>query len=230
MRVLASIPRFFVAAVALVSAVAFAASPAFSSDGAKSTTPNPYTRPNDSWISISGTVKDVRPNTFTLEFGKGDAITVEMDDRDRDADAYELMDGDKVTVYGKIDDDFFETTKIEASSVYVEKLGTYFWASAEDEEDMPFVVVTETPIVVSAAVVLGKVTAVDDAAKQFTIDIGTRKLTVETNDLGYDPLDDEGYQRIRVGDVVRVSGVIDYDLMKGRELMADSVVTLYHRS
>jgi hypothetical protein len=57
-----------------------------------------------------------------------------MDDWDWYAEGKNLIDGDKVTVYGRIDDDFFETTSIEASSVYVESLGSYFYASAADEE------------------------------------------------------------------------------------------------
>ena len=70
---------------------------------------SPYTQPDDSWISLS--------------------VTVEMDDGDRDADAYKLLPGDKVNVVGKIDDNLFELISIEASSVYVEKLGTTFYAS-----------------------------------------------------------------------------------------------------
>jgi hypothetical protein len=105
-------------------------------------------------------VKNVTPDTFTLDYGKG-VVTVEMDDGHRDADAYKLFEGDKVTVNGKIDDDLYETTKIEASSVYVEKLGTYFYASPVDEEDVFFYTVT-TPVVVGDLTVRGTVTDVDD--------------------------------------------------------------------
>jgi uncharacterized protein YdeI (BOF family) len=91
---------------------------------------DPYAKPDDTWISISGTVDTVRPDSFTLDYGKG-VITVEMDDGDRDADAYKLLKGDKATVNGKIDDDLFETRSIEAGSVYVESLDTYFYASPE---------------------------------------------------------------------------------------------------
>lgn len=95
---------------------------------------DPYLKANNTWISISGTVKTVSPDIFLLDYGDG-IIKVEMDDGDRDADAYKLIEGDTVTVNGMIDDDFYEATKIEAASVYVEKLGTYFYASSVDEED-----------------------------------------------------------------------------------------------
>ncbi len=58
-----------------------------------------------------------------------------MDDWDWYAEGYKLLNGEKVRVHGLIDDDLFETTKIEASSVYVQNLGTYFYASSADEED-----------------------------------------------------------------------------------------------
>jgi len=119
----------------------------------------PYEKPDDTWISISGVVETVTTDSFVLDYGDG-TITVEMDDGDRDADGYKLVAGDAVTVNGKIDDDLFEQRTIEASSVYVEDIGTYFYASAVDEEDL-FVTV-DVPVVVAATVVQGTVTEVSD--------------------------------------------------------------------
>jgi uncharacterized protein YdeI (BOF family) len=185
---------------------------------------NPYSRPDGTWISISGTVKTVFPNSFTLDYGSG-LITVEMDDGDRDADAYKLLSGDKVTVNGRIDDDFFEKTKIEASSVFVEKLGTYFYASPVDEEDLLFYSTT-VPIVVPSAMVQGTVTDVSDSGHTFTVDTGLRKLTVDVGAMPFDPLDGEGYLKVERGDFVRVSGTIDEDWFTGRELVANTIVKL----
>jgi hypothetical protein len=145
-----------------------------------------------------------------------------MDDGDRDADAYKLIKGDKVTVNGMIDDDLFETRSIEASSVYVEGIGTYFFASAADEEDT-FVTIT-APLVVSKTIVQGKVTEI--SGDEFVVDAGLRKVRVDVSEMSNDPLDDEGYQKIKVGDRVSVVGKMDDDLFEGRELMAQSVVTL----
>ncbi|MDX1630768.1 MAG: hypothetical protein R3234_02815 [Thermoanaerobaculia bacterium] len=189
---------------------------------APTTAEDPYTEPDDTWISISGTVDEVNPDTFLLDYGDG-LITVEMDDGDRDADAYKLLEGDEVTVNGMIDDDFFETTTIEASSVYVDKLNTYFYASVVDEEDA-FVTIT-TPIVPGALTIQGTVTEIA-GEEEFVVDTGLRRVLVETDALGYDPLDDEGYQRIEVGDEVSVTGEIDVDFLEGRELVASSVIEL----
>jgi uncharacterized protein YdeI (BOF family) len=181
---------------------------------------NPYAKANGTWITLGGTVKSVTRDAFELNYGNG-MITVEMDDGDRDADAYKLLPGDEVTVTGMIDDDFFETTKIEASSVYVKKLGTSFYASPVDEEDFYY---TSYYMVEPAMMISGTVTSVSD--HEFTVDTAARKLTVDVQQMPYNPLDDEGYQKIRKGDRVSVTGEIDYDLFEGRELVANSVVVL----
>ena len=95
---------------------------------------NPYLKPDEAWVSISGTAVSPTADSFVLDYGEW-VITVEMDDWDWYGDTPAGIDGDKVTVYGQIDDDFFETTTIEASSVYVENRGTYYYASSDDEEE-----------------------------------------------------------------------------------------------
>lgn len=185
---------------------------------------DPYTMADNTWITLSGEVESVDRDSFMLDYGDG-YILVEMDDGDRDADAYKLLKGDKVTVSGQIDDDFFETTKIEASSVYVENIGTTFFASSVDEETSEGLVATvSVPVVVAETVVQGTVTDVNTS--EFTVDAGLHNMRVDVSDMPYNPLDDEGYQKIDVGDRVRVSGDIDSDLFEGRELVADTLIKL----
>jgi uncharacterized protein YdeI (BOF family) len=206
---------------AFIVAVAFLASV---TSNARADEPNPYARADDTWISISGTVDMVHPDSFVLDYGDG-LVKVEMDDGDRDADAYKLMPGDKVTVSGTIDDDFFETTKIEAGSVYVENLGTTFYASPFDDETYTGVdPVMIPPIHVARTVVRGTVSQVND--REFVLDTGPRLLRVDVGDMGFDPLDDEGYLKIDVGDRVKVIGQIDTGLFMNRELDADTVIEL----
>ncbi|TCO69663.1 hypothetical protein EV688_1318 [Chromatocurvus halotolerans] len=185
--------------------------------------PAPYSQPDDSYVNIDGTVDDVTKDSFTLDYGQG-VITVEFDDGDRDADAYKLVEGDQVSVAGVIDDDFYEMAKIEASSVYVESLGTYFYANSVDEEDP--VITVNTPLVISNMTVQGTVSSTDD--ESFALDVGAQKLTVETDDMVYDPLDDEGYQKIEKGDIVSVTGNMNNELFDGRVLEADTVTTLFN--
>jgi uncharacterized protein YdeI (BOF family) len=205
-------------------AIVLAALAGAASGAAQAAGENPYAAENNTWISLSGQVEAVQPDRFQLDYGDG-IVAVEMDDGDRDADAYKLMPGDRVTVNGRVDDDFFEKTTIEAGSVYVENIGTYFFASSVDEEDS-FVSVS-TPVIVSTAVVQGEVTAVGEDT--FVIDSGPRNITIAVDELGYDPLDDEGYQRIDIGDRVSVTGTIEGDLREGRMVQARSVLTLAGR-
>lgn len=181
----------------------------------------PYQAPDDSWITIDGTVASVSPRSFTLDYGDG-LITVEMDDGDLDWDGYKLIAGDRVSVTGVVDDDFMEVASIEASSVYVENAGTRFYASPVDEED--HLVVVSSAVVVGDAVIEGTVTAVYD--EEFLLNTGGSSIRVEVEEMPYDPLDDEGFQRIRTGDVVVVTGHVDVDLFEGGEFVAETVMKL----
>jgi len=185
---------------------------------------NPYAKPDESWITISGKVDSVNPDSFVLDYEKG-KIVVEMDDGDRDADAYKLLPGDQVTVSGRIDDDFFETTTIEAYSVFVKNLNTTFFASALDEEGPDnYVVNIAAPLVDFHYNLVGTVTKVKDA--EFVVDTGVRSFNVEVDEMTYNPLDDEGYQKIEEGDRVSVTGRLEYDFFEGRELEASSIMKL----
>ncbi|MFN3162480.1 MAG: hypothetical protein ACE37N_03125 [Pseudohongiellaceae bacterium] len=205
---------------ALATAVAIASFGAASAQ-AQDQDPNPYLRADDTWISISGTVDNVARDAFGLDYGNG-MITVEMDDGDRDADAYALLAGDEVTVNGLVDDDFFETTTIEASSVYVDKLDTYFYASAVDEED--WTVWYNYPVDFGQVTIQGMVTEVNGG--DFVINDAGLAFEVGVDKMAYDPLDDEGYQKIEVGDVVRVTGSMDSSIFDDDALEASAIMTL----
>jgi len=90
------------------------------------------------------------------------------------------------------------------------------------EEDV--VMTVTAPVDVSDTVVRGSVSAVGD--DQFTVDMEGTELTVSTDALGYDPLDDLGYQRIEQGDRVSVSGDMEEGFFGGTELAADAIVEL----
>lgn len=174
----------------------------------------PYAAEDDAWISISGSVSSVSEDRFTLDYGDG-AIYVDMDDGDRDADAYRLLPGDKVGVTGRIDNELLEATTLDAASVYVEKLGTTFYSDPLDEDDV--VIALVAPVALAATSVRGTVQAVGDDRLTIRTAAG-RPLTLDTSPLSYDPLDDEGYPRIDVGDRVRATGVMSQDFFTGPAL------------
>jgi uncharacterized protein YdeI (BOF family) len=184
---------------------------------------DPHEALDRTWISLAGTVIAVTgPDTFTMSYGDG-IVTIEMDDWDTDADALKIVKGDRVAVSGRVDDDMFESTTVEASSVYVESAGTYFYASAADEEDT--FVTMDLPVDVSRTLVQGTVTRVD--GRRFTVDTGSRRILVDTARMPYDPLDDTGLQQVRKGDVVSVSGTMNTQFWENRELDATSIIELH---
>ena len=195
-------------------------------DTAAETTPAENTTPenkaDDSYVSISGIVASAAADSFQLDYGEG-LITVEMDDWDWYPEASALLDGDNVTVYGMIDDDMMENKSIEATSVYVKGLGTYFHASGSDEEDVVYNAITE-PMLAARIDVTGTVEAIN--GREFTIDIGSRDLTVNTSGMTYNPLDKEGFQVVKVDDRVKVTGSMDYALFEANEIDAASVISL----
>ncbi len=188
-------------------------------------TVNPYLQPDRTWISISGTAVSPKADAFTLDYGRG-TILVEMDDWDFYKEGWKIMDGDQVTVYGEIDDGLYERRSIEAGSVYVGNLGTYFYASSSDEEnrDQYDYWITGDPVDIGVANLRGQVTGI--SGREFTIAAGTRELKVDTSMMPYNPLDDKGYQQIEKGDYVSVSGSIHNNFWERREIRADSVTTL----
>lgn len=183
--------------------------------------PNPYLAPNNTWISISGTVNAVNKDAFFMDYGNNQVI-VEMDDGDRDADAYVLLPGDEVIVNGVIDDDFFETTSIEAASVHVKRLNATYYASALDEEDYPGTLYWLPRS--GEVLVQGRVTSVEDS--EFTVDEGLRTVKVDVDAMPYNPLDDQGFQKVAVGDLVMISGELSESLFEDEKIEASAILKI----
>ncbi|MCH2535631.1 MAG: hypothetical protein MK008_14405 [Bdellovibrionales bacterium] len=179
---------------------------------------------NGEFVRISGKVTKVSPNTFILK-SNSDKVIVEMDDYDWDADGYKLVTGDSVVVTGMVDNDFLENKKIEAGSVYVKNIDSYFFANNADEETTPYIsidysVIPELPEN-SVAELQGVVTNIQDS--EFTLNTGLRTIKVDTEGLIFNPLDNVGYTQVDINDRVRVSGVIDSGYFDTKELEASYI-------
>jgi len=165
--------------------------------------PNPYLMKDNAWITISGTITSVNPDSFLLDYGDG-SVLVEVDDGDFDNDAFKFIDGDNVTVSGAIDDDLFETTKIEASSIYVESLNTTFLSSAIDEESQYLYFSTSyVPLAPSEMTLVGTIAKV--AGEKMYLDVGENDVAISVSEMLFNPLDDIGYLKIDKGDRVKVN-------------------------
>lgn len=188
---------------------------------------NPYAKPNQADITITGDVISQVGDEFTLDYGEG-LITVEMDDWDWHNEAAWINPGETVTVRGEIDNDLYQIKTIEADSVYVFDRSTYYYASDTDEEDSAYWTYGYyDPATAPEGTwfgLSGTVTKV--TGSEFEMDTGYNKIQVETAYLGYNPLDDVGFQQIDPGDRVYVSGDLDHNFFNKNEIDASSVITL----
>ncbi|MDZ7752973.1 MAG: DUF5666 domain-containing protein [Gammaproteobacteria bacterium] len=187
---------------------------------------DPVQQPDESWLTVNGTVVSAKPDSFKLDYGEG-LVTVEMDGWGWYEDDHLLIEGDQVTVHGRVDDSLFEKGTIEAGSVYVEDLNTYFYANTADEEaDARLIsyVVTAAPDEGSWVNISGIIEEVD--GREFTLTTGFGEIDVDTRTMTYNPLDDEGFQRLDRGQAVAVRGRLDNDLFERREIVADTIYSL----
>ena len=176
------------------------------------------------WLTVRGTVVSSDPDSFLLDYG-AKTIPVEMDDYDWYNENV-VLPGDRVTVAGRLDRDFLENRKIEASSVYVDKLHTTFFASAADEEAtiLPWAHIWSGAGGGSVSLT-GEVRSID--GEEMIVDAGLLEYKVDVGPLDYDPFDAAGVQHIAVGDRVSVFGEMDdADLFDRREIAAVSVTEL----
>lgn len=180
--------------------------------------------PDGSWVSLSGKVASYTPDSFALDYGEG-TITVETDDWDSLGDGWAISEGDSVTVYGRVDDGFYQNRKIEAGSIYIDDLSTMVTAPSpvDEEEVLP---VTYTYLSVPADFdlqVAGTVTSV--SGREFTVDTGKRKVSVDTLQMDYNPLDEVGLVQVEKGDFVTVSGDLDVGVFDENEISAETIIS-----
>lgn len=207
-------------ATAVTAAALTAAMPAHAAD--------PKTEPVNSTISITGKVAAVSEDSFTLDYGS-DIITVKMDNWDFYRNDARIKTGETVAVRGIIDADWYEKRTIDASSVYVYDRYTYYYPHNAGNEVLGNIdYYTASPNAMASEGtwygVNGTVRAINGT--ELTLDTGVRDVNIETAHLGYNPLDDEGFQKIKVGDNIYVSGILDHSFFDGSEIEAKSITTL----
>ena len=176
---------------------------------------DPHLQPDNTLLSLQGTAQKVTDNDLMLDFGDG-MIRVETDRLE--SESSNISDGDKIIVYGEVDDDLFESTALEANVLYIKNsnitltrsgMSPNVSASQYNDDDMSLT---------------GTITNIN--GDKFTIDNDKRSVTVDTSELGYNPFDDEGSQKLNKGDRVTVTGDADDDTWKNRTLNAETITSM----
>lgn len=182
------------------------------------------TKPDSAQISISGRVTSAEKDSFMLDYGDG-LITVEMDDWEWYTKG-QIAPGERVTIYGQIDESFYEDRTIKADGIYAADRNILYYA-AESGENRAQDFTNYYPTVERDGMMLrvtGPVTNVDD--REFTLDTGQTEIQIDTTTMSYNPMDEVGFQKIRAGDVVSVYGLLDSDVFLKREIKAETITTL----
>jgi hypothetical protein len=181
----------------------------------------------DDRVAVTGTVGMRSEGRFQLDTGEG-SIAVVTDGWRNAGNGPVLELGDRVTVFGQVDDDLLARRTLAADAVYVfsrrallhtrrsgEDAG---WAHAAPLAGLP----EGTRIQLTGSV--GSI-----AGRAFVLETGDDdgRIRVQTGRMPYDPLDDLGPQRLSTGDRVSVEGYLDdADFFESHELHADSITTL----
>lgn len=180
--------------------------------------------PDEALITLSGIVGEVGADEFKLNYGT-DEITVELDRFGWTGNETNyLVPGESVTVRGYIDDDLFEGREIEAYNLRLNDSYVYYYTTDVDPVYF-YTYDVDTALQDGTEVsVTGRVSNVGNG--EFTVTNDNGAMRVDIAGLGYDPLDDEGLQKVEAGDRVYVYGQIDNDFFEAREITADGIVEL----
>lgn len=215
------------AALAALSLIAAPAAPAIAQSSRYIETASPSetagerSSARDSWVAISGTIVGTDRGSFRLDYGSG-ILTVRTEAFAIPNGTSVFADNDRVVVLGRIDDEFLEQQTLEASCVFSESLGTTFYGDPAGAESFQTWSVS-LPLDLGAVELTGTVSAIQD--RKFTVSVGGSWVVVDTTRLPYNPLDESGYQRLEVGDRVKVFGELD-QLIPNHLIDADHIVEL----
>jgi uncharacterized protein YdeI (BOF family) len=189
-------------------------------------------------VVLTGTVASIDDDEFILNYGGNQNITVELDRFGFDGDETEYLTiGESVTVSGYIDDDLFEGREIEALDVRLNDSYVYYYYDTPaltqgnmnaDNDMQANNTNTEEMSDGSYASLTGSVTEINGDMATVSTNNGMT-IEVDLSELGYDATDDEGMQKIELGDRLYVYGEMDEGFFNNRQLVADGVVEMRQR-
>jgi len=165
-------------------------------------------------VGVGGEVAAISGDRLRLGEGP-DAILVDLEGIDYfdERRTWRGLRGERVMVYGR----FAEGNRtIDASTVFLDELSSYVHAGPEAEA--AFDRWSSPAAEEGTAGIRSRVVAIDGGVLRLAYPEGT--FTVDTTDLPFDPLDDDGAVRISVGDRVEVWGSLEGDLFDEPTLVA----------
>ena len=171
------------------------------------------------WLTLSGKVVALGNETFTLDYGKG-MITVAVTDAPWYQSLRPLWLHHEITVYGRLDRNASRGPVLQASAVYDQSLGTFFRNAPDDQQDALWSQAPPPPP--GYVEVTGRVVSIH--GRELTLSTGVK---VDTSAMRDNPLDEQGYPRVRLGDHIKVGGRLRADLFERTELVASWITRIH---
>jgi len=174
-------------------------------------------------VKVTGEIKDISDDEFTLEYGLDKTSVVELDRFGWTGEETQYLNvGESVTVSGLVDDDFLEGKEIEAYNLRLNDQFVYYYTSDkypvysyEQPEELP----DGTYLSIT-----GKIVNIN--APEMTIENKNGKTIIDVANLDESPLDNKGDTKLKVGDRVYVYGDVDVEAWDEKEIVADVVIQL----
>lgn len=188
---------------------------------------------NDAYVTISGTVASIEEDDEFVLNHKGGQIEVDTNDawrnlfkRDAANAAKALTVGDRVTVTGRIDDDWFGDRELDAYSLRHERGGQVFnYEPTKRVEGAPDMNMAETQD--DRVTLTGTITEVVNN-NRYRMRFSSQSAATNTQQAATIEIDTTGItggkdQRFNVGDRVTVVGELDDTFFRGREINVDTI-------
>ncbi len=170
------------------------------------------------WISNTGEVNAITSEYFALDINNIN-ILVKMPNWDQFKNMKYINIGDRVTVSGPLDNSFNERNTITAFRVFSHSRDSYYYADSNNEEGyfhaydahVTFSIPDGTWFILS-----GNVSSLN--GREFTLDTGQYTVIIDTDEMGYNPMDDKNTKKVKIGDHLRITGHLDVDLFEKNEI------------
>ena len=182
-------------------------------------------------IVISGKVSKATSDSFEISYGIDKAIVVDLKNWTLDDGIKSLKEGEKVTVYGYMDNNLLERKKLTTRAIYIHDRNSYYVTDTlDDNYQLNYHLFTTK--VVSGAIpdetqlsIKGEIINISE--EDFTLKVGLNMIVVNVGSLDYDPFNKKNPKKIKVGDRVYVSAKLDSGLFEQREINANTVLKLF---
>ena len=165
---------------------------------------SPYQIRSDkvSWASITGQITAISPTAIRINVGNHSMVVTMKNG----VNGTSLLEANqKVTVYGKVTDLFFQARQIEADDMYIHFKNIYL-VSDRPKKDFWFNFSSNIHPGIWFGI-YGKVEVnLPSKEKKFILNVGEHSLTIDTQKIKDNPLDNMGYQKIERNQEVYVYG------------------------